>query len=177
MVLDIIFFICMYPVNFILYFVYKSFGKMENMRKKGIYYGLHAPKEEELREAFLALAEEQEALFLRRMRWCLLATFWIPFVNLLIPSVSIDFTIWMLWFVGFLGLLMVPYLCAHKVLRAWKREHVVVVSEEQRSSYTELHEVGKVRRVRPVLFLIPVAVSAAAAVSYTIGSRDSYAGA
>lgn len=175
MILNIILFVCMYPVNFILYFVYKSFGKDENMRKKGLYFGLHAPREEATREEFMKLVTEQEVLFDSRLKRCLLCTFWIPFVTLLIPSMSIGFTIWMLWFIGFLGLLMLPYIRSHQDLKAWKKEHVIMAAGE--NHYTELKAAGEVRKVRLLSFAIPMLLSIVTGIVYTVKHQGTYAGA
>ena len=58
MMMNIILLITMYPVIFIVFFVYKSFCADENMQKKGIYFGLRAPKDEALRQEFRQVAAE-----------------------------------------------------------------------------------------------------------------------
>lgn len=173
--MNIILLITMYPVIFIVFFVYKSFCADENMQKKGIYFGLRAPKDEALRQEFLGLVKEQEVLFRRRMKRCLLGMFWIPLVTFLIPSMSIGFTIWMLWLIGFLGVMMLPYIYSHQALKLWKKQHMTEAFVD--NCLTELKEAGKVRRVRPVSFLLPVLVSIVTGVYYTLHFHGSYAGA
>lgn len=173
--MNIILLITMYPVIFIVFFVYKSFCTGENMQKKGVYFGLRAPKDEALRQEFLGLVKEQEALFGRRMKRCLLGMFWIPLVTFLIPSMSIGFTIWMLWLIGFLGVMMLPYIRSHQALKLWKKQHMMEAFVD--NCLTELTDAGKVRRVRLVSFLLPVLVSIVTGVYYTLHFQGSYAGA
>ncbi len=171
MVLNIIFLVSMYPVNMVLYFLYKSYGKLKNMRQKRLYYGVHAPKEEALREVFMELVQEQEKFYMKRLKNYMLATFWIPVVTFFIPGFSTSFSIWMLWLVGVMGLLILPYIQAHQCLKGWKREHALVGEEVQAPSYSEIKAAGEVRQVRVASFLAPILISIAAAIVYALFGR------
>ncbi len=166
MIVKIIFFVCMYPVNLVLYFLYRNYGRMEHMRQTRLYYGVHAPKEEDLREVFMRLVQEQEKLYMKRLKRYMLATCWIPVITFLIPGFSISFSIWMLWLVAVMGLLILPYIRAHQSLKGWKRKYVLEKDTAQAPSYTELRAAGEVRQVRMASFLAPILISIAAAVVY-----------
>lgn len=123
MLFNIIMLVGMYPVIFILYFVFKTCGKNKN----GIVFGVRIPKDAGTAQEFAELVEEKRKTYYRRMRGTFFVFLFIPCVCFLIPYISIQFTIWMLWLLAAIVFLELPYIRANRELMRWKKEKMLYV--------------------------------------------------
>lgn len=150
MVLQIIFFIGMYPVLWILYFVMRSGGDAKNGYSFGISMKGDWLKSEEMQQILDRYKKELKQIS------TILAV--VPFVSFAVPYGSIQFTVWMLWILAVIGISQIPYMKANKKVLALKRQ-----KGWQRkgagNTYIELKNAGQVRRVHGYSFLAPTAIS------------------
>lgn len=188
MLFNILMLVGMYPVCFILYFVFKMSGKSRN----GIIFGVRIPKDAGLAQEFEELAEEKRKIYYRRMRRTFFAFLFIPCVCFFTSHVSIQFTFWMLWLLTVILFLQLPYIRANRELSCWKKERLLglAASEQRPEAYAgekaegeeegvldapqesmggaetirrfELREAGAVRRVKAGSYLAPILLSAGA---------------
>lgn len=154
MVVQIIFFVAMYPVLFLMYFILRSAGEFKN----GYCFAVGMKKE---------WMEQQEVVeiqkwYRQQMKRLLIVLALIPFATWVLPGVAIPLTVWMLWMVAVCILPMIPVVRANGRLKRWKRAQgfsTSVFSE----TYTEMKNAGAVRRVKLLPFLIPMLLSGAVA--------------
>lgn len=154
-ILAIIFLVGLYPVLFILYFMMKNAGKMQD----GCSFAVHM-KKEWLETDAIKTVQEDYARQLKRVTQILAL---IPLVTLILPTVSIPFTIWMLWVVAVCIVPFIPLARANQRLKEWKRENGLADHGKQ-MVYTEMKNAAGVRRVKLLSFLPPMLLSAVAAV-------------
>lgn len=156
--LQMMFFLTMYPVVFILYFVMRSAG----YGKEGMYFGVHM-KAEWTKDAGV---KEIAAAYDRQMKKIMVVFALVPLITFFIPYFSITFSIWMMWLLVVISGLMVPYARGNNRIKARKREmNWGKVGEGL--SYTEMKSAGKVRCVKPGPFLLPIVLGGAAAAAGT----------
>lgn len=149
--LAIIFFVGMYPVLFILYFMMKDAGKPQD----GCCFAVHIEKEWLETDTIKAVQENYKKELKRIVQILAL----IPFVTLVLPTVSIPFTVWMLWIVAVCIVPFIPLARANEKLKAWKHEHGLA-TEQTHMVYTEMKSASGVRRVNLPAFLPPMLLSA-----------------
>lgn len=155
MALQIIFSITMYPILLILYFVLRGVGEAKNGYSFGLRMKAEWMKDTKVQEILQEYRKE-----LKQMTIVLAV---IPLVTFLIPYFSISFTIWMIWLLAVIAVPMIPYVRANqhlrevKIARGWMKQSGA-------SNRTEMKQAGKVRRVKTISFLLPMILSAAAAV-------------
>lgn len=154
-ILAIIFFVGLYPVLFILYFMLKSAGKMQDV----CCFAVHMQKEW-LETDAIKMVQEDYTRQLKRVTQILVL---IPLVTLVLPTFSIPFTIWMLWTVAVCIAPFIPLARANQRLKEWKRENGFADQGKQ-IVYTEMKNAAGVRRVKLLSFLPPMLLSAVAAV-------------
>lgn len=200
MLLNIILFIGMYPIVFILYFVLK----WSSTNRNGTVFGLCVPKDKALAEEFYKQVDEKELWYRRRMRNIFIILLIVPLSTFAIPYVSIQFTIWTLWMLGGIALLELPCMKVHQELKIWKKNArarmllegqfseekegmEIEQSEEKikiqsakteiqgadRVRLIELSEAGQVRKTKLLPFLVPTLVSAASVLAYALFRVDS----
>lgn len=164
-ILAIIFFVGLYPVLLILYFMMKGAGKMQD----GCCFAVHM-KKEWLETDSIKAVQEDYARQLKRVTQILAL---IPLVTLILPTVSIPFTIWMLWIVAVCIVPFIPLARANQKLKEWKRENGFADKEKQ-MVYTEMKNAAGVRRVKLLSFLPPMLLSAVVAVwgVFYFGKKD-----
>ena len=189
MLLNIILFIGMYPIVFILYFV----SKWSSTNRNGTVFGLCVPGDKALAEEFYRQVDEKEIWYRRRMRNIFILLLIIPLPTFVIPYVSIQFTIWMLWLLCGIVLLELPCMKVHQDLKAWKKNAQTILKEQSlkekmgmeiqdskaeiqssdRVRLIELSEAGQVRKTKLLPFLVPTLVSAAIVLAYALFRVDS----
>lgn len=148
--LNIIFFITMYPVLFLLYFIIRSKYKYQDGRLFSVSMKDEWIKDTQV-QAIIATFKNQMNLYLVIMMIT-------PFSTLLTEHFSIQLTIWMLWLLVLIFLFYLPFVIANIKLKEWKKQHHLY--EEQRlDRYFEMKSAGKVRKVRTIPFLIPTLLS------------------
>lgn len=155
MAVQIIFMITMYPVLFVLYFVLRGVGEAKN----GYSFGLRM-KTDWMKDAKVQEIIQEYRKELKRMTIIFAL---IPLVTLWIPYFSIAFSIWMLWLLAVIAMPMIPYVRANQKLGEVKRARGWM-KQSGASNRTEMKQAGKVRRVKTITFLLPMILSAAAAV-------------
>lgn len=202
MLLNIILFIGMYPIVFILYFVLK----WSSTNRSGTVFGLCVPKDKALAEEFYKQVDEKELWYRRRMRNIFIILLIIPLPTFAIPYVSIQFTIWMFWLLGGMVLLELPCMKVHQELKVWKKNAQagmllegqfseekegmeiepseedkkiqsakIEMQKSDRVRLIELSEAGQVRKTKLLPFLVPTLVSAAIVLAYALFRVDSRA--
>ena len=165
MVVQIIFFVTMYPILFLMYFFLRPAGELKN----GYCFAV-GMKEEWMEQQEVV---EIQKWYRKQMKRQLLVLALIPFVTWVLPGFAIPLTVWMLWMVAVCILPMIPVARANGRLKRWKRAQgfsTSVFSE----TYTEMKNAGAVRRVKLLAFLIPMLLSgvvAAGSLAY-FGRRD-----
>ncbi len=113
MVVQIIFFVTMYPILFLMYFFLRPAGAFKN----GYCFAVGMKKE---------WMEQQEVVeiqkwYRQQTKRQLLVLALIPFVTWVLPGFSIPLTVWMLWLVAVCILPMIPVARANARLKRWKR--------------------------------------------------------
>lgn len=167
MVVQIIFFVAMYPVLFILYFVMRGIGDAGN----GYSFGLCMKREWMQEEEAQKIVQQ----YRRELKKMTVVMALIPLVTILIPYMSVAFTIWMLWLLAVMAVPMLPYMRGYRRMRELKQERGWQKQSGERN-LTEIKNVGKVRRVKLLPFLPPIVISAVAAVWSMIQFRGSTLG-
>lgn len=112
--INLLLFICMFPVHPIMYFVMKS-QKEEN---DTLLYGIKIPKEHKQDDEVLRICKKYEKMH-RRLGIALL---FIPILPFFIPYFSIAFTIYMMWLLAVIVLLSVPYMLGNRAMKQLKIE-------------------------------------------------------
>lgn len=154
MVVQIIFFVTMYPILFLMYFFLRPAGAFKN----GYCFAVGMKKE---------WMEQQEVVeiqkcYRQQTKRQLLVLALIPFVTWVFPGFSIPLTVWMLWLVAVCILPMIPVARANARLKRWKRAQGYSTSVLSQT-YTEMKNAGTVRSVKLLPFLFPMLLSGAVA--------------
>ena len=89
MIMNIIFFATMYPIVFIILFLFSTQNKYENGRLFAVNM-----KKEWIKDATVADIRQK---FKKEMRYYTILLAIVPFVSLLTSHMSIQLTIWMFW--------------------------------------------------------------------------------
>lgn len=150
MILNIILFVGLYPVLFVLYFVMKNTAKVQN----GILFGAAMKKDWLSEEAI----EQIIAEFYKEMKKVLLIFAVIPVLCFLTPYVSIQFTVWMVWMLAMIVGVNVPLARANKKIKDLKLERGWY-EDTKAEEYTEIKAAGQIRRVKFVQFAAPICLS------------------
>ncbi len=145
MIMNLIMLVTMYPTILIIFFVFKYVGK-SNRR---YVFGVTLEKDQKDLEEVKKITKSYD----KQMWWWLLGTCWIPFLAFLTNYVSIQFTIWMMWFLGAIVVMEIPYVVANKKVMKIKGAGN---EEEEPITYYEL---GEVRTISWNTFLGPVLLS------------------
>ena len=102
--------------------------------------------------------------FKKEMIWYSLILAIIPFSCLFIPYFSIQMTIWMVWLIVAIILLMLPTVFANNRLKQWKRK-MGYYEEQSAERYVELKNAGTVHCMHFLPFFVPLALGTAAAIA------------
>ena len=146
MVMNLILFVTMYPVLFLLYFIFRSQHEYAN----GCLFAVNM-KPEWIKEPEVTAIVDR---FRKEMKSYVLFLAIVPLGSFLTAYMSIQLTIWMLWILLAIWLLCLPLVHANNRLKAWKREHYLY-EDEDTERYVELKLAGKIRKVEMLPFLIP----------------------
>lgn len=169
--LNIILFISMYPVVFIVYFVMKYSGKNRN----GTMFGLCIPKDEQLAEEFYRQVENKQVWYQRRMRNTLIIFLVLPLISLAVPYFSIQFTIWMFWLLLAIIFFELPCIRVNRELKEWKKSvQIQEKAKQDNINFVEISKVGQVRKVKLFQFLLPTLLSMAAVAASYFFHNDIY---
>lgn len=162
LILNIIFFITLYPVIFIMYFILRASTK----EQKPYYFGLSRGKYwKEFNKTPLAPIE---AKFRKELNIWFCICLVLPLVTLWIPYFSIGMTIWMLWLILAIFTSFLPYIRANKSVSGWKKEELnryllnhpdIEQSTKSITNYAELKAAGATRTLKPMLFVLPTVLS------------------
>lgn len=145
MVMNIIMLATLLPTYIILFFVLKYMGGKTGRFVFGLTLEPEQKKSQEVEEVYRC--------FHRWMWIYFVATVWIPGLAFLSSHVSVQFTIWIHWFLlGIFGM-AIPYVICNKKVCAWKKDEE---PETQRLVYTELKTVKTVKLTQ---FALPVLLS------------------
>lgn len=145
MIMNLIMTCTMLPTMLIVVAVFYFMGK----EKDRYVFGVTLSKEQRKSDEVTQIEKQYKKEF-----WLLFGTtIWLPLLAFLTSYVSIQFTIWMLWFLMELVIFLVPYIRANKRTLALKTEDT---EEEEHISYIELLDV---RVVKVTTFLLPVLLS------------------
>ena len=112
MIMNIIFFATMYPIVFIMLFLFSTQNKYENGRLFAVNM-----KKEWIKDATVADIRQK---FKKEMRYYAILLAIVPFVSLLTSHMSIQLTIWMFWLLAAIFLLSLPIMRANHRLKTWK---------------------------------------------------------
>lgn len=148
--LNIIFFVTMYPVLFLIYFVLKMQYKQNDNYLFSVSVDPAWLEDEDVKNIIKT--------FKKQMNISLVILIFLPFTSLLTKHSSIQFTIWMIWLLLMIGMLYLPFPLACHKLKQWKKLHHVYV-EQQVETYTEMKNAGHVRKVTFLPFFIPTIAS------------------
>ena len=154
MIMNIIFFATMYPIVFIILFLFSTQNKYENGRLFAVNM-----KKEWIKDATVADIRQK---FKKEMRYYAILLAIVPFVSLLTSHMSIQLTIWMFWLLAAIFLLSLPIMRANHRLKTWKTQNHLY-EDRQPEHYVELKQAGSVRKVRFLPFFLPNIISIASA--------------
>ena len=152
MIINIIMFICMYPVLFILYFCLK--GEVESESFKGTLFGIRISREwlpGEEKERF----EQDYNKSIKRSMLVLALT---PLLAFFIPYTSLYLTFWCLWIFAAIALFQLPYARNYKRLLALKSERTCT-DPDNAFQYYELKYAGNIRCIKWYHLSIPLLIS------------------
>lgn len=144
--INAIFFFSMYPVLFLLYYIYKNEGKLKRHTLFGIRISKEWLSEEE--------SEKMLAQYRRKMNRSLLILAIVPLITLFIPYFSISFTIWMIWLMAAIILLGLPYSLNNRKLLQLKQEKQIDNNPDG-VVYSEIKNAGSIRTIKKTDFLLP----------------------
>ena len=153
--LNIIFFVTMYPILFIIFFVLKMQYNQDDNHLFSVFIEKAWIEDEAVKEIVHT--------FKKQMNISLIILMFTPLLCLCAKYESIQFSIWMLWLMLMLLLLYVPFPIACHKLKQWKRVNHLY-KEKQMDTYSEIKNAGHVRRVTFLPFFIPTVVSVLLAV-------------
>ena len=156
MFLNIIFFATLYPVLFIICIVFA----LQNSYKDGMLFAVNMKREWVEDENVKAIQKR----FKKEMIWYSLILAIIPFSCLFIPYFSIQMTIWMVWLIVAIILLMLPTVFANNRLKQWKLK-MGYYEEQSAERYVELKNAGTVRCMHFLPFFVPLAIGTVAAIA------------
>ena len=156
--LNLIFIVTMYPVLFLMWFLIKNAAKSS----RNTLFGIRCSRE--------WLSGEEEARFLKefhhKMKRYLLILALVPFTTFLIPYVSVSFSIWMMWLLAVIVLIMFPFAQSNRKLLALKQERCRTPGEDTQGLqngallYFEPNGAGQLRCLKWYDFAGPLAISA-----------------
>ena len=146
MLLNIIMLVAMYPVIFVMYFLFRVQYKYTN----GCLFAVNM-KPEWIREQKVEAIVEK---FKKEIKSYFIFLLFVPLVSFLIRYSSIQITIWTMWVILAIMLMCLPLIHANHALKAWKKEQCLY-KEAEAERYVELKSVGKIRKVKFTTFLIP----------------------
>lgn len=149
---NLIFFVTMYPILLILYVVVKWTYQNE---KDSAFAVTMKPEWRETEEIQNVISDFKKEM--KRNFWILMA---VPFTSLLTRHFSIQMTIWMIWLFAAMAVMFVPFAKANKRLKEWKKAHEVY-EEISKKKYVELKAAGTIRRVKFLPFFLPTALGVA----------------
>lgn len=168
MVMNIIMFACLYPSILIVFLVMNG----QSSRNAKMLFGVRVTEELLDREEIAGIRKQYK----KGVRNTLILFMVIPPLFFFAKHVSIQFTLWMIWFLGGIVAAAVPYARANKKVLNIKDQLLMaqlkgseisvtdskslVLSKDKRPSVT-YHEIQVVRTVKPLLFLFPLLVTAA----------------
>lgn len=134
MVMNILFSLILYPVIFFMWIGIKHTGK----NTKKYVFGVTLTKEQKNSEEVQQIIKEYNRDF-----WIIFfAAMWEPFLAFAFDRVSIQFTIWMIWFLAMVVLVIIPYAKANVKTLKLKGEEPV---EESTVQYVELKSVRTIK--------------------------------
>lgn len=114
MMMNILLGTTMYPVIFIMCILCKVIGS----RKDKMIFGVHLGNELKTDERVSAATKK----FNKETLWLTLAIAIVPISFFFTKHASVQFTLWMMWFLIALVVMMIPYIHANKTVMAIKRE-------------------------------------------------------
>lgn len=155
MLLNIIMLVAMYPVIFVMYFLFRVQYKYTN----GCLFAVNM-KPEWIREQKVEAIVEK---FKKEIKSYFIFLLFVPLVSFLIRYSSIQITIWTMWVILAIMFMCLPLIHANHALKAWKKEQCLY-KEAEAERYVELKSVGKIRKVKFTTFLIPNIVGLAGAI-------------
>ena len=120
--MNIIFFVTMYPGLFFIFFVYKIQYKPNDN-----YLFAVSMKKEWLEEKAV---QDIITSFKKQMNVSLLILMVLPLLSLLSEHISIQFSIWMLWLLLMIFMLFIPFPIANHKLKEWKKEQHFYQNED-----------------------------------------------
>ena len=139
MIMFLIMGVCTYPIILLLYVMINGQSKPRG----GLLFGARL-------QEYLAKEVEVEGIcrkFKKELRIATLVMALIPLTFLLIPWVSIQLFLWVLWIFALIVVLYVPYVRANRGLRRWKAETNHGEPREQ-AIFVELKQLGELRLTR-----------------------------
>lgn len=144
--INLIYFVTMYPILILFYFVIKWTYKTE---KDSLFAVTMKPEWKETKEVQQVISDFKKEM--KRDFWVLML---VPFTSLLTRHFSIQTTIWMIWLFASIVIMFVPFAKGNKKLKEWKKEHNVY-EEASMEKYVELKAAGGIRRVSFFPFFLP----------------------
>ena len=151
LVLNIIMFISMYPILFIMYFYQNS--EIERDEKKGILFGIHYSAQ------WLSDRERSQIMeaYHKQMKRALVILAPSPLVMFLVPYFSVCFALWFVWIFVLIGILVFDP-CVRGFNRVRELKAGRMMSDENlETSFYELKEAGNIRTIR-IVNMIPLVV-------------------
>ena len=122
MLLNIIMLVAMYPVIFVMYFLFRVQYKYSN----GCLFAVNM-KPEWIREQKVEAIVEK---FKKEIKSYFIVLLFVPLTSFLIRYSSIQITIWTMWVILAIMLMCLPLIHANHALKAWKKEQCLYKEAE-----------------------------------------------
>ena len=148
--LNLILFITMYPVLFIIFFVLKIQYNQDDNHLFSVSIEKTWLEEEAVKNIV--------GSFKKQMNISLIILIVFPLLCFCTKHESIQFTIWMVWLLLMLALLYIPFPIACHKLKQWKKINHLY-KEKQMDVFSEIKNAGHVRKVTFLPFFIPTFIS------------------
>lgn len=161
---NFIFLLTCYPILFVMYFMFKNIGN-----KNGYCFGATLTAELKKDPEILAIDEEYRKTL---KKWTIVLAI-VPLPSFLIPYISIEFTIWMIWMLVMCFYPMVLCAKANKQVQDIKRERGMEQISE--ISYTDMKTATVPRKVKLLTFMPTLVLSVIPVIlSYVLYGEPGY---
>lgn len=152
MLMNILLGATMYPSLIIVFFVVKT----QSFKNRNMIFGVRLPEEMQDSEPVRQIT----TAYNKQMKMILIALLLSPILCFFTHYTSIQFTLWMVWFLGGLFIMNLPYILANKAAMTLREELPSEEDSEIDHSSKKLYaELKTVRTVKLLPFLIPMILS------------------
>ncbi len=157
----------LYPSLILVFFVVKS----QAFKNSKTVFGVHLPTELQNSEAVKQITLNYN----KQMKRFLIIFLITPVICLFSRHTSIQFSIWMIWFLAGIFLMNLPYMLANKAVLELKKTTIADTDPQETKTSVLYAELKTVRTVRLKSFLLPLLLSILPVLALFLSTRDEIA--